>query len=132
MDQATGTVLDLKLTGLRSVTVTNAAGQSFPAGAVATATVAATSPSIAERSAAAADVADRRADHEVFGEVLPALLVVFAAVLLAFAVPNLLRGRRRSAAGPVSTPPAAAVAPPTAGADGGHERLTPVAARRAG
>lgn len=132
VDQSSGTVLDVKLTGLRSVTVANAAGQSFPAGTVATATAAATPESVALRSSAAADVADRRANHEVFGEVLPALLVVFAAVLLGFAVPHLLRGRRRASAHPTSAPTAAAVMPTAAGSDGGHERLTPMAARRSG
>ncbi len=132
VDQTTGTVLDLKLTGSRTAVVANATGQSFPAGTVATATIAATSASIAERSAAAAAIADRQADHEVFGEVVPALLGVFAAVLLAFAVPNLLRSGRRGATA-AQTPTSVSAAPipvDDPDVDGHHERLTPLAARR--
>ena len=131
VDQTTGTVLDLKLTGSRSAVVANAAGQSFPAGTVATATVAATAQSVAQRSAAAAAIDDRRADHEVFGEVIPALLAVFAAVMLAFAVPNLLRGRRKAAPAAVPTS-ATQVGDESAPPAGDHERLSPVTARRSG
>jgi high-affinity iron transporter len=123
VDQATGAVLDLKLTGVRSMAVTTAAGQSFPVGSVGSSTSAATAAAVAERAAAASALAERRADHEVFGQVLPALLLVFGAVLFAFAGPHLVRGRRRAA-------DSAAVSPSTVaagvGADGGGELLAPL------
>jgi high-affinity iron transporter len=129
VDQATGAVLDLKLTGTRAAVVANTAGQTFPAGSVATATVAATPPSIAARSAVAAGLVDQRADHEVFGEVVPALLAAFAAVLLGFAVPHVLRGRRK-AVSPATTALTDRAIASALDDDSNHERLTPVAARR--
>ena len=122
VDQVSGTVLDLKLTDVRSAAVVSAQAQSFPAGTVATATAGATPGSVAERAAAAAGFAGRQADHEVFGEVLPALLLVFAVVLFGFGAPHLLR-RRRQVSAPVR---ATASTQP----DGRHERLLPAAARR--
>jgi hypothetical protein len=50
-----------------------------------------------------ADLADRSVTHQVVGQVLPGLLVVFAAVLLAFGVPKL---RRPGAVPPAANPPA--------------------------
>lgn len=129
VDPASSTVLELELTGVRTVSVTSTAGQVFPVGTVVTTTATTTTPSAASQEAAAAGAADATADREVFGEVLPALLAVFAVVLLAFAVPQLVRGRRAAAGGAAAAPvPAPTPAPAPVG--GSHERLAPVAARR--
>ncbi len=113
IDPATGVVVDLKVTSVRSVVVKSPAGQTFSLGATAKTEYAATGASISGQLAAAADMSAKRADHEIVGQVIPGLLAVFGLILLGFGLPHLIRGRRdRSAAlrGPGS-------------ADGAHEQL---------
>ena len=94
IDPATGTVVDLKVTTVRSLVVKSAAGQTFPVGTVTTAETAATDPSVKAQLAAVAGITSSRADHEVLGEVIPGLLVVFALILLGFGLPHLVGNRK--------------------------------------
>ena len=103
IDPATGTVVDLKSTSVRSAVVTSSTGQTFPVPGLSTTESSATDGAVAAQLAAAADITETGADHQVLGEVIPGLLTVFALILLAFGLPHLLRRRR---------PPAATVPPP--------------------
>ncbi len=101
VDQATGTVVDIRATSVRSVVVKNSSGQTFPAGVLTTTEAAATDQSVSGQLAAAAAATD----HEVVGEVIPGLLTVFALILLAFGLPRLIRrGGGAPAAGPPPEP----------------------------
>ncbi len=115
IDPATDTVVDLKATSIRSVTVKSAAGQIFPIGALTTTDVAATDLSVSAQLSAAADITETSADHQVLGEVIPGLLVVFALILFGFGLPHLLRRRATSA---IATPPDKPKVSP-------HEQLVP-------
>lgn len=95
---STGTVVDLSITAVRAISLTNKDGETFPGGIVATTAYTATPDALAAQSAAAAAVADRRGDQQVLGQVIPGLLTVFALVLLAFAMPHLLRRNKNLSA----------------------------------
>ncbi len=107
VDPATGTVLGLTIQSTRTVSVTGSASRVFPVGAVSAGSVSATPRAVDAQVEAARASADRRADAEVLGEVLPVLLAVFAGVLLAFAIPHLVRRRTTSTSpAPASPSPA--------------------------
>ena len=114
IDPATGTVLQVDVTQVRTLTVTSATGATFPVGTIATTTVTTAADSVTTQVGAAAGFTDRQADHQVLGEVIPGLLVAFAVVLLAFAAPHLLRRKAKD------TPHPPDVAR--------HESLSPVSA----
>ncbi len=114
IDPSTGTVVDLSVTSVRTVVVTDQAGERFPAGIVRTVDFATTPDAVAGQIAAAAETGDRRGDHQVLGQVIPGLLSIFALILLAFAAPHLLRRNRKI------------VAPVLPTAVGEHESLTPL------
>ena len=116
IDPATGVVVDLKVSAVRSVLVKSTTGQTFSLGAIAKTQYAATDVSISGQLAAAAHVNRARADQQVVGEVIPGLLTVFALILLGFGLPHLIRGRRRDRS---------AVLPRSDLADGAHEQLVP-------
>ena len=131
VDPASGTVLGLSLAGVRTATVSDSTGRAFRAGVVATVDAATTSTSSQQQAVVAADVSDQRADHEVWGEVLPGLLVVSAVVLLAFVAAQSVRRRSANRAGQAAVHLSAGPPEPQQDAiDGGHEALDPVASHR--
>ena len=99
LDAATGTVLDLDLELTRTATVTLdngtvvAVGNVGPDGAAVAGptTLAATADAVAAALPRVADADGRRDSAELLGRVLPALLLAFALVLLAFGLPKVLR-----------------------------------------
>ncbi|QNK81280.1 iron uptake transporter permease EfeU [Nakamurella sp. PAMC28650] len=120
IDPSTGTVVDLSVTSVRTVVVTDQAGERFPAGIVRTVDFATTPYAVAGQIAAAAETGDRRGDHQVLGQVIPGLLSIFALILLALAAPHLMRRKRKI------------VAPVLPTAVGEHESLTPLPSRPGG
>jgi high-affinity iron transporter len=103
VDTATGVVLGVDLRLVRTVQVSVPGRGSVSAGTVLDASAAADPGAVASGLTRVADLADRSVTHQVVGQVLPGLLVVFAAVLLAFGVPKL---RRPGAVPPAANPPA--------------------------
>ena len=85
-----GTVLGLDLELTRTAQVTLPSGATVSAGAVVDATGGIDPAANAAGLAAASDAVSARAAHQVLGQVLPGLLVVFALILLAFGLPRLL------------------------------------------
>ncbi|WP_205849981.1 iron uptake transporter permease EfeU [Nakamurella flava] len=105
LDAATGTVLDvqLQLTRTAAVTLDNGtvvavgtAGSAAGSDGAATGeiTVAATADTVAAALPRVADADARRDSAELYGRVLPALLLVFALTLLLFGLPKVLRPGR--------------------------------------
>jgi high-affinity iron transporter len=111
----TGVVLAAEFRLVRSVQVSIPDRGPVSAGTAQQATSAATPASLAAGFVQVADSVKQRSNHEVLTSVLPALLVVFALILLAFGLPKLIRRKPRPAV--------------VAGADqpGSHERVTDLA-----
>jgi high-affinity iron transporter len=94
----TGVVLDVELRLVRTVQVTVPGRGPVSAGTALQATGSSTPATVAAGFGRVADAAQQRSNHQVFTQVLPALLVIFAVVLLALGVPKLVRPKERSAA----------------------------------
>lgn len=128
IDPVTGTILDLTVSSTRSVNLTNATGATFPGGTVQSTRLVATAQASAAQAKAAAGVTASRSSHQVVGQVIPALLITFALILLAFGLPHLLR-RGDPWLSPTRTPVTfRAVDPPPDAPVADHERLTSAAA----
>ncbi len=111
----TGSVLGLTVDLARSAQVTVPSGATVSTGSVVEAAGALDGSAGAPGLRAVQEGLDQRTTHQVVGQVIPGLLVVFAIVLLAFGLPKLLGSRRTT--GPPSAPPvAAAASPPPTGA----------------
>jgi len=95
VDPTTSTVIDLSVVAVRSVTVTNANGSSFELGTLTSADLTATSDAISKQVLAARAAAQASGDHQVLGEVVPGLLIIFALILLGFGAPLLWRRPRQ-------------------------------------
>jgi high-affinity iron transporter len=114
VDAATGVVLGVQVRWLRTIRVTVPDRGEVAAGTVSDATMTATANAAAAGVATVAGIAADNNLHQVLGEVIPGLLLVFAAVLLAFGLPKLRRPRQvRSdpAAKPGPAPDLVKVAP---------------------
>ncbi|MET3804418.1 high-affinity iron transporter [Nakamurella sp. UYEF19] len=134
VDPNSGTVLGLDVTVVRSITLTSAAGGTYPGGEVATIETVTTDAAVTNQLAVAIDIADSRADHELLGEVIPGLLGVFAMILLGFGLPHLLRRRPDRVSDHVPAPdgrPAGAEGMDAEPADR-REQLAPTAANGSG
>ncbi len=84
--------VDLRL--VRTVRVTVPSRATVSAGTVLDASTSATPDSLSAGLSRVAATNDQRATHQLLARVIPALLVVFALVLLAFGVPKLIPRRR--------------------------------------
>jgi high-affinity iron transporter len=104
VDSATGVILGVELQLVRTVVVNVAGRGSVSGGTVLDVSAVAGPGSVVAGLVKVADVADQRVGHQVVGQVLPGLLVVFAVVMLGFGVPKL---RRRSTPHPETITPAA-------------------------
>lgn len=107
-DQDAGIVVGLRVRLVRTVAVEVADRAPVPVGTVSESTLVTPADVVAPALAQVAAFESDRATHEVVGRVIPALLVVFAGVLLAFGLPKL---RRRRPAAPPAGPPAPAPGP---------------------
>ncbi len=96
IDTATGAVLNLDLRLVRTVQVTAPTGVTVSGGSVSESTVSMTPAAVAAAAAGLRTAQQQRADAELLGTVLPALLVGFALVLLAFGIPRLIGNRERN------------------------------------
>lgn len=94
VDPASGVVVGVDLRLVRTVQVTVPSRGPVSAGTVLDASTSAGPDSLAAGLARVAATNDQRATHQLLARVIPALLVVFAVVLLAFGVPKLLPRRR--------------------------------------
>jgi high-affinity iron transporter len=94
VDTATSVVLGLDLRLRRTLVVTVPDRGSVPAGTVLETTSSATSGGVATGLVQAAELVEQRISHQVVGQVIPGLLVVFALVLLAFGLPKLFGNQR--------------------------------------
>ncbi len=101
---STGTVLGLTVDLARSAQVTVPSGATVSTGSVVEATGVLGGTADPAGLQAVQEGLDQRTTHQVVGQVIPGLLVVFAIVLLAFGLPKLLGGRRTT--GPPGGPPA--------------------------
>jgi len=104
-DTASGLVLGAQLRLVRMVRVTVPSRGAVSAGTVLDGTTTVTASSVAAGVTAVAEIADRELTRQVVAQVIPALLLVFALILLAFGLPKLLRGRRRSAVSAIAGRP---------------------------
>ncbi|GGM15091.1 iron uptake transporter permease EfeU [Nakamurella endophytica] len=115
VDQATGTVLGVALTGTRTVRFA-VDGRSLSGGSIRSVSLAPDAATLQARTAAAVDAESAADRRQVLGTVVPALLAVFAAVLLAFAAGAWTRRRPAPVPRPAAaTPPLATAAPPGTG-----------------
>ena len=105
VDTASGLVLGAQLRLVRMVRVTVPSRGAVSAGTVLDGTTTVTASSVAAGVTAVAEIADRELTRQVVAQVIPALLLVFALILLAFGLPKLLRGRRRSAVSAIAGRP---------------------------
>ena len=94
VDTGTGVVLGLDLRLLRTLVVTVPDRGSVQAGTVLDVTGTATAAGVAAGIGQVAEIGEQRVSHQVVGQVIPALLVVFALVLLAFGLPKLFGNQR--------------------------------------
>ena len=94
VDPGSGVVVGVDLRLVRTVQVTVPSRGPVSAGTVLDASTSAAPDSLAAALARVAATNDQRATHQLLARVLPALLVVFAVVLLAFGVPKLFPRRR--------------------------------------
>jgi high-affinity iron transporter len=94
VDPASGVVVGVDLRLVRTVQVTVPSRGPVSAGTVLDASTSAVPDSLAAGLARVAATNDQRATHQLLAQVIPALLVVFAVVLLTFGVPKLLPRRR--------------------------------------
>lgn len=108
-DQEAGIVVGLSIRLVRTVQVEVPGRAPVQVGTTLDTTLLTPAEVVAPALAQVADFESDRDANQVVGRVVPGLLVVFAAVLLAFGLPKLLR--RRPAA-PSSGPPSPAPAPP--------------------
>ena len=87
-DSGTGVVLGVELRLVRTAQVSVPTRGPVAAGTVVELT--ATAAAVGTAGAAqVAEIADRQVSHQVLGQVIPGLLVIFALVLLAFGLPKL-------------------------------------------
>lgn len=94
VDPTSGVVVAAELRLVRTVRVTVPSRGTVSAGTVLDASTSATPDSLAAGLSRVAATNDQRATHRLLARVIPALLVVFAVVLLAFGVPKLIPRRR--------------------------------------
>jgi len=94
-DDGTGVVLGVELRQLRTVQVNVPDRGSVSAGTVLDVVAQATPAAIAAGMSTVASLDADRIAHQVVAQVIPGLLVVFAAVLLAFGIPKLVRRRAK-------------------------------------
>src|SRR6478736_3137460 len=121
-DQDAGIVVGLRVRMVRTVQVDVPGRAPVQVGATLDSTMVTPADAVAPALAQLADFERDRAVHQVVGQVIPSLLVVFAIVLLAFGVPKLVTRRtsvpRTSTPGPPTDrppePAATAVAAPAA------------------
>jgi high-affinity iron transporter len=109
-DQDAGIVVGLSIRLVRTVQVEVAGRAPVQIGTSAETTLVTSAEVVAPALAQVADFESDRDTHQVVGRVIPGLLVVFAAVLLAFGLPKLLRR-------PAHTRPAAPAPAPIGTAD---------------
>jgi len=100
VDPGSGAVLAVDLAVRRTVEVSVPGRGSVPAGTALDASLSPTPAGLATAVDRVAVLAGQRVTHQVIGQVIPALLVLFALVLLAFGLPKLLGGRRPQTAPP--------------------------------
>jgi len=96
IDTATGTVLALDLRLVRTVQVTAPSGVTVSGGTISQASVSMTPAEVAVAASGLRTAQQQRADAELLGRVLPALLGAFAIALLAFGLPRLIGRRERN------------------------------------
>ena len=115
VDPASGVVVAVDLRLVRTVRVTVLSRGTVSAGTVLDASTSATPDGLAAGLTRVAATTDQRVTHQLLAQVIPALLVVFALVLLAFGVPKLFPRRRSDRlTGPgESTPTGPPTDPPT-------------------
>lgn len=93
IDPASGVIVALEVRAVRTVQVTTSAGLTVSGGTVAESELALSESAVAGQLVAVAAASEDAVAHEVRGQVIPALLAVFALVGLAFGLPKLLRRR---------------------------------------
>jgi high-affinity iron transporter len=94
-DTGTGVVLGVALRQLRTVQVNGPDRGAVSAGTVLDVVTQATPAAVAAGVETVASLDADRVTHQVVAQVIPGLLVVFAAVLLAFGIPKLVRRRAK-------------------------------------
>jgi len=134
-DQDAGIVVGLRVRMVRTVQVDVPGRAPVQVGATLDSTMVTPADAVAPALAQLADLERDRAVHQVLGQVIPSLLVVFAIVLFAFGVPKLVTRRtavpRTSTPGPPTDRPpepaattvAASAASPADRADGTDQAL---------
>jgi len=119
VDPGSGVVVAADVRLVRTVRVEVASRGTVSAGIVLDASTSATPGGLSAGLARVAATSDQRTAHQLFAQVIPALLLVFALVLLAFGVPKLFP--RRGSAGltvpggltPTGPPTDTSTGPPT-------------------
>ena len=111
-DRDAGIVIGLRIRLTRTAQVEVPGRTPIQVGTVLETTLITPADVVAPALAQVADFESDRDIHQVVGRVIPGLLVVFAAVLLAFGLPKLLRRRPPAAPGATPTSPAAPATPP--------------------
>lgn len=114
-DQDAGIIVGLSVRLVRTVAVEVAGRAPVQVGTTTETTLVTPADVVAPALAQVAAFENDQATHQVVGRVIPALLVVFAAVLLAFGLPKLLRRRPAGPPGGAGPAPAAAATAPPAG-----------------
>lgn len=120
-DQDAGIVVGLRVRLVRTVAVDVAGRAPVQIGTMTETTLVTPADVVAPALAQVAAFESDRSTHQVVGRVIPALLLVFAAVLLAFGLPKL---RRRPAPAPAAGPPSGP-RPPDAAPPGARAGRSP-------
>ncbi|HEY5878739.1 MAG TPA: hypothetical protein VIU11_07505, partial [Nakamurella sp.] len=109
-DQDAGIVVGLVVRLVRTVRVEVAGRAPVQVGTILESTLVTPAEVVAPALAQVAEFESNRDTHQIVGRVIPALLVVFAVVLLAFGLPKLVR--RGATPPPAAVPSLPAARPP--------------------